>query len=128
MEQIIIPENMIRYLREHDGVNITINYNHADADHGYAHVTWRTVVLSRLTRHCNNCGYDPLWNPDDSESRCGHHVYSTWHYDPVFVWGDMGGTRDKLEKCFELWEKEQPKENEYRKPAKYMSFGKTRWE
>ena len=48
-----IPDNIAEYIDAHDGINLSININNADGDYGYAHMTWYSVVLSRLTRTCS---------------------------------------------------------------------------
>ena len=120
-----IPDNIARYIEQHKGVNLAINFNSVSADYGYVHDIHHTVVLSVLTRTCNRCGYDPLWKPDDSESKCIRHTYGRWRYDDVFVWS--ADTNDlSLEKCFAIWEK-RDQERKYNEPANHMIFGKIGW-
>ena len=121
MKTIDIPENILNFLGSHDGVNLAINYNSASADYGYAHIMHRNVVISILTRTCQRCGYDPLWKPNDDDSKCRRHTYSNFRYDEVFAW-DSRYTLS-LEKCFEEWQNQQ-------KPysaVKPMTFGKLSW-
>mgnify|MGYP006988923739 CR=1 FL=1 len=126
IEDIQIPDNVDRWANEHNGVNIAVNYNFVDGESGYAHMLFRSVVISQITRHCNRCGYDPLWNPDDSNSKCLRHTYSTWRYDDVFAWTDNANPLS-LEECFDLWLSQQPTEHEWDKPAKEMTFGQFGW-
>ena len=77
--------NIAGYVEAHDGINLCINTNNADGDDGYAHMTWYSMVLSRLTRTCNRCGYDPPWILND-ERKCLRHTCDNWRYDDVFVW------------------------------------------
>ena len=126
IEDIKIPDNISRWANGKNGVNIAVNYNFVDGCNGYAHMLFRSVVISQITRHCNRCGYDPLWHPDDSKSKCLRHTYSTWRYDPVFSWTDNQNNLS-LEECFDYWLSLQPKENEWNKPAVDMDFGQFGW-
>lgn len=97
-----IPENILKFISEHNGVNLAININRADCDDGYAHIIHHSIVISQLTRTCHHCGYDQLWAPDDTNSRCQRHQYGSWRYDVVFMWTKEGNWRT-LEECFEEW-------------------------
>ena len=77
IQHIDIPDNIAEYIEDRDGINVSININKADGDYGYAHKTWYSVVLSRITRTCNRCGYDPLWKPNDDDSKCLRHTYNS---------------------------------------------------
>lgn len=122
---IEIPENVADYIKTHDGTNLEISINAAFADYGYAHILHKAIIISKLTRTCHWCGYDPLWNPDDSESKCQRHTYDNWRYDPVFAWYPNAGIG--LEEAFDDWLSIQPSENEFDKPAKYKKYGKAKW-
>lgn len=37
-KEFVIPDNIREWLKQHDGVNLAINYNSAFADYGYAHI------------------------------------------------------------------------------------------
>ena len=126
INDIQIPGCIDKWANEHNGVNIAVNYNFVDGCNGYAHMVFRSVVISQITRHCNRCGYDPLWNPDDGKSKCLRHTYSSWRYDPVFNWTDNQNPLT-LEECFNAWLQVQPKENEINKPTQEMSFGQFGW-
>lgn len=119
-----IPENIIKYIKEHNGTNLEIDYNHADADHGYAHNIFHTVALSMLTRTCHNCGYDVIWNPDDKESHCGRHSYNNWRYDEVFVWSEYQNSIT-LEEAFNMWLSAQL--DVWYKPVVKKTFGQIGW-
>ena len=119
-----IPDNVAEYIEAWDGINLSININNANADFGYGHMTWYTVIISKLTRTCNNCGYDPLWKPNDENSKCGHHTYNAWRYDEVFAWSPIENPMT-LEESFDVWLKAQPKR--WNEPAKLMIFGKIGW-
>lgn len=121
IQHIDIPDNIAKYIAEHNGVNLNINVNSTDADYEYAHIIWYTVTLSKLTRTCHRCGYDPVWNPDDSNSKCLRHTYNNWRYDTVFAWGHMGNSSLSLEEAFNAWLRSQPA-SEYQ-PTKKMIFG-----
>lgn len=119
-----MPQNIERYLKEHDGVNVAVNFNSASADYGYAHCIHKSVVMSKLTRTCNRCGYDPLWNPDDTESKCNRHSYGAYRYDTVFSFSEEDNPLS-LKICFDAWLRAQPEQ--YDKPCKYISFGRFGW-
>lgn len=122
-----IPDNLARYVEQHIGVNLSANFNSVAADAGYAHDVFHTVVLSVMTRTCNRCGYDPVWNPDDSESKCGRHTYNGWRYDEIFVWSERRNS-DSLEESFAKWEKEnEAHEKGMTVPAKRIIYGKLGW-
>ena len=121
--KIEIPKNIQRYIKENDGVNLAININSAAGDYGYAHVIWITYVISKLTRTCNRCGYDVIWNPDDSESKCQRHTYDAYRYDDVFIYSEKDNDKS-LEEAFEEWESQN--RNPY-KPIKRMTFGRVSW-
>lgn len=115
-----MPQNIERYLKEHDGVNVAVNFNSASADYGYAHILHKSVVMSKLTRTCNRCGYDPLWKPDDSESKCLRHTYGASRYDPVFSYSYTKNPLS-LEECFDIWLDRQGE------VCEYIGFGKFGW-
>lgn len=119
-----MPENMKKWIRCHDGVNLSVNWNAASADCGYAHHLFKSVVLSMLTRTCHRCGFDEVWNPDDSQSKCQRHSYNAWRYDEVFVWADEDNNIS-LDEAFERWKEANPRESaaDCLKPVKFMSFG-----
>ena len=121
IQHIDIPDNIAKYIAEHNGVNLNINVSSTDADYGYAHIIWYTVTLSKLTRTCHRCGYDPVWNPDDSNSKCLRHTYNNWRYDAVFTWGHMGSPSISLEEAFDVWLRSQPASEH--QPTKEMTFG-----
>ena len=124
IQHIDIPDNIAEYIEAHDGINLSININNADGDYGYAHVIWYSVVLSRLTRTCNRCGYDPLWKPNDDDSKCIRHTYNSWRYDEVFVWSPTGNNLS-LEEAFDIWWQSQP--TSWDQPVKQMTFGQIGW-
>ena len=124
IRHIDIPENIAEYIDRHDGVNLSFHINQADADSGYCHRTFYSVYIKRLTRTCNNCGYDPLWKPDDDESKCLRHTYNSWRYDTVFIWRP-DGNHLSLEEAFDIWLKEQP--TAWNQPVKKMIFGEVKW-
>ena len=119
-----IPNDIFEFLRRHDGCNLSINFNNASTVSGYGHIVWCSVQLSMITRTCCRCGYDPLWHPDDTESKCIHHTYDNQRYDDVFIWKAMlkeGRINiSSLEKAFNTWLKAQPTQNN--QPAKLMIF------
>ena len=121
--QALLPKNMIDYIRQHNAVNLQINFNHADADYGYGHMIYISVILSHLTRTCNRCGYDEIWNPDDSESKCLRHTYDKPHYDSVFIWNSYKNPWS-LRAAFENWLNLQPPENCSEKPMVFKVYGK----
>lgn len=123
-QDIHIPDNIAKYLDEHDGVNFSYSINRADGDYGYAHMTWYTAVLSILTRTCIHCGYDHLWHPNDDDSKCKRHTYGTWRYDPVFAWS-KNDSKLTLEEAFEVWESNQMRP--WGEPVRKMVFGRTSW-
>lgn len=123
-QDIHIPDNIATWINEHNGVNLSINFNNASGDAGYAHVMWYTVEISMLTRTCNRCGYDVIWNPDDSESKCIRHTYNAWRYDTVFAWSAFQNTKS-LEDCFDCWLKSQSEKSW--EPIKKMHFGQIGW-
>lgn len=123
-QHIDIPDNIAEYIDRHDGVNLNINFNNASADHGYGHMLWHTISISLLTRTCHRCGYDVIWNPNDSESKCQRHSYNNWRYDDVFIWSEFRNEMT-LEEAFDKWLSEQPKR--YDQPVKKMVFGKIGW-
>ena len=124
IRHIDIPDNIAEYIEAHDGINLSININNADGDYGYAHMTWCSVILSRLTRTCNRCGYDPLWKPNDDDSKCLRHTYNNWRYDEVFVWSPIDNNQS-LEEAFDVWLQSQP--TSWDLPVKKMSFGRIGW-
>ena len=124
IQHIDIPNNVADYIEAHDGINLSININNASGAYGYAHVTWYSVVLSRLTRTCNRCGYDPLWKPNDDDSKCLRHTYNSWRYDDVFIWSPMNNDLS-LEEAFDVWLKSQP--TSIYQPVKQMTFGQIGW-
>ena len=119
-----IPQNIEKWLKDHDGVNLSINFNNASADCGYAHIMWLTVEISMLNRRCNRCGYDLLWNPDDRDSKCLRHTYDAWHYDTVFAWC-ANHNEQTLSEAFDEWEKSQPKA--WMQPVKRLYSGTFGW-
>ena len=124
IRHIDIPDNVAGYIEAHDGINLSININNADGDYDYAHMTWYSVILSRLTRTCDRCGYDPLWKPDDDDSKCLRHTYNNWRYDEVFVWSPTDNYLS-LEEAFYVWLQSQP--TSWNQPVKKMSFGRIGW-
>ena len=90
----------------------------------YSDMTWYSVILSRLTRTCNRCGYDPLWKPNDDDSKCLRHTYNNWRYDEVFVWSPIDNNQS-LEEAFDVWLQSQP--TSWDLPVKKMSFGRIGW-
>lgn len=123
-QDIHIPDNIAKWIKEHDGVNLSINFNSASADSGYAHMLWHTVQISMLTRTCNRCGYDRLWRPDDRESKCQRHTYNAWRYDTVFTWSEFQNSTT-LEDAFNKWLEAQP--DKYDAPVVKMCFGQMGW-
>lgn len=123
IQHIDIPDNIAEYIETRDGVNLNININNADGDYGYAHMTWYSVVLSRLTRTCNRCGYDPLWKLNDN-SKCIRHTYNSWRYDEVFIWSPTNNELS-LEEAFNVWKKSQP--TSIYEPVNRMTFGQIGW-
>lgn len=126
IELFHIPQNIAKYIADHDGSVIELSICHADADDGYAHVLWPAVSVKRLTRTCIHCGYDPIWSPDDSNSRCRRHAYNSWRYDTVFSWSGPNKTDQDLASAFDTWQQAQPS-NGYVNPVKYMRFGQFDW-
>ena len=123
IQHMDIPQNIYEFISSHNGCNLSININSTDAINGYGHIMWYSVHISMLTRTCNRCGYDPLWRPNDEQSKCIRHTYDNWRYDDVFVWKTMmGGYMDtqKLEGDFDTWLKAQP--TQHSQPAKRMFF------
>ncbi len=106
--------NIAEFMKEHDGCNISINFNNADGLNGYGHIMWCSVHISMVTRTCQRCGYDPLWHPDEEQSKCLRHTYDSWRYDDVFIWRSMlkeGHINiSSLERAFDIWLKAQPKQ------------------
>ena len=96
-----IPDRIIDYVESKCGCNLQINYNVTDGVNGYGQIVHYSVHISILTRTCNRCGYDPLWNPRGWESKCFHHSYNHERYDDVFVWS--GACGKTLERCFDDW-------------------------
>ncbi len=123
IKHIDIPDNIADYVKTHNGTNLSFNINYATSNEGYAHIIFYTVVLSKLTRTCNRCGYDPLWKPND-DNGCKRHTYNNWRYDDVFVWSKFRNAVS-LEKAFDEWLKSQP--IRYDKPCKKMMFGQIGW-
>lgn len=124
IRHIDIPDNIAEYIEAHDGINLSINIKNADGDYGYAHMTWYLVILSRLTRTCNRCGYDPLWKPNDDDSKYLRHAYNNWRYDEVFVWSPIDNNQS-LEEAFDVWLQSQP--TLWDLPVKKMSYGRIGW-
>ena len=115
IQDIHIPDSIARWIEQHDGVNLSININSASSDYGYAHMVYHTVSISILTRTCNRCGYDPLWNPDDTDSKCIRHTYNSPRYDKVFCWNAFRNP-NTLEEAFNHWlELNKERENDWRK-------------
>lgn len=119
--KIEIPNNIVQYIYRNDGVNLSVNINSAATISGYGRMIFCTYVLSKITRTCHRCGYDPLWNPDDTESKCIRHTYDGYRYDEVFAYSPDDEGRS-LEECFEEW---LSKNNNPNKPAERMIFGRT---
>ena len=117
-----IPDIIAEYIGMYHGINLQFNINQVDVVNGYGAAVYPSVKILKYKVACNNCDYDSLWHPDDSESKCGHHTYGTKRYDTIFYWTPLG-TDLTLEEAFEIWLKAQPEENEWDKPVKYMSFG-----
>lgn len=115
-----LPENICEWLRQNDGVNVSVNFCSASANCGYTHRILKTVVISMLTRTCVRCGYDPLWNPDDTESKCLRHTYNPYRYDDVFAWEEHKDA-NSLEDDFSKWLDANPKNCE--KPMVTMLCG-----
>lgn len=122
--KVEMPENMAKYLKEHDGVNVAVNFNSASADYGYAHILHKSVVMSKLTRTCQRCEYDQLWKPDDAESKCQRHSYGAYRYDTVFAYSEEENPLS-LEVCFDAWLEAQPEK--YNEPCKKILFGRFGW-
>ena len=120
-QDIHIPDNIAKWIKEHDGVNLSINFNSASADYGYAHVIWHNVVISMITRHCIHCGYDELFSPEYFESKCRRHTYTPWEYVDVFTWNEDCNPLS-LEECFNIW-----LEQNTGHPIKEMRFGNGTW-
>ena len=118
IRQIDIPDNVAEYIEAHDGINLNVNINNSDGDYGYAHMTWYSVSISRITRTCQRCGYDPLWKPNDDDSKCLRHRYGSWRYDRVFVWSPYNNELG-LEDAFNVWLESQSNAE----AVKYMKFG-----
>lgn len=97
-----LPDNIMGWLKEHYGANVSINVNSTDGLNGYGQLMHYSVHVSMLTRTCHRCGYDRLWKPDDSESKCQRHTYNSWRYDDVFVWRDRK-SKASLKEEFEKW-------------------------
>ena len=119
-----IPKNIATWIEEHDGVNVSVNFNSASGDYGYGHIIWHSVIISMLTRTCTRCGYDELWKPDDSESKCLRHTYNSYRYDEVFAWSG-NDSQIGLEDAFNEWLDKQP--SLYYKPAVKMVYGRLGW-
>lgn len=126
--EIKLPQNILDFIRRFDGVNVSINYNSASANHGYAHCLFISVSISMLTRTCHRCGYDSLHNPDDTESKCGRHTYNSWRYDVVFSWTQNENNKT-LEECFNEWFAVNHDRFKQEKcvPIKIMDFGYRGW-
>ena len=124
IQHIDIPDNIAEYVEAYDGINLSININNVAEVSGYAHITWYSVVLSKLTRTCNRCGYDPLWKPNDDDSKCIRHTYNSWRYDEVFIWSPTNNDLS-LEEAFGVWLKSQPT-SKYQ-PVNQMTFGQIGW-
>ena len=124
IQHIDIPDNIAEYIEDRDGINLSININNADGNCGYAHMTWHSVVLSKLTRTCNRCGYDPLWKPNDDDSKCIRHTYYSWRDDEVFEWRPTGNNLS-LEEAFDVWLQSQP--TSWDQQVKPMTFGQIGW-
>ena len=118
-----IPDNIEKWIEKHDGVNLSVNVNPASTDYGYAHIKHLTVTISMLTRTCHHCGYDQIWNPDDSESKCRRHTYGIWRYDPVFEWTSNDGWTT-LKTAFDVWLSKQTHDNGWN-PIVKMRFRKS---
>lgn len=124
IQHIDIPDNIANYISQHNGSAINITISNASANHGYAHIMWYVVRVSILTRTCHRCGYDVIWNPDDSESKCQRHSYDAWRYDDVFIWSDQF-PHLSLEEAFDDWLSAQP--TGYMLPMKRKVYGKIGW-
>lgn len=124
IQHIDIPDNIADYVERYNGVALNITLNNASADHGYAHVMWYIVRLSMLTRTCHRCGYDVIWNPDDTDSKCQRHSYDSWRYDDVFVWSAWG-SQLSLEEAFDDWLSSQS--DKYWDPVVQKLYGKIGW-
>lgn len=120
--KIVIPQNIVDYLESHNDVALDISFNHVDVLNGYGDFYLEVTSIKRVAQTCYRCGYDTLWNPDDSESQCTRHTLSNERYDDVFVW-----TPYKCDLClkdaFDIWLSKQPSKKEYYKPAVKMTFG-----
>lgn len=119
-DSFTVPDNIAKYATMFHS-NVAYNFNVTDGLNGYGILCHRSVVVSRLTRTCNRCGYDSLWNPDDMDSKCGRHTYGNVRYDPVFVWSETGNPLP-LEEAFDDFLKDQPGPDEI-KPAKFKQYG-----
>lgn len=100
--EITIPDNIRDYLDDHYGVALDISIDSTDALNGYGEIHHEVVKICELTRTCRNCGYDPLWHPDDSKSKCKRHSYGSERYDVVFVWSPYHCNLS-LEDAFDIW-------------------------
>ncbi|MBQ4361263.1 MAG: hypothetical protein II767_13520 [Proteobacteria bacterium] len=118
-QHIDIPDNIAEYISKTNGANVAWNINSAFADGEYAHMFWISVVVSRLTRTCNRCGYDPLWQPNDDGSKCQRHTYNSPRYDDVFVWSPEDNNLS-LEEAFNVWLTSQP--DRWDMPTKFMAL------
>ena len=123
-KKITIPPKIEKYIEEHDGVALVISINSASADAGYAHLIHTAIELKELTRTCHRCGYDPCWNPDDSESKCARHTYGAERYDTVFSYSPTKNDRS-LAECFDEWLSLQDKTGYGKRILK--SYGKYGW-
>ena len=81
-------------------------------------------VKNLPTRTCNRCGYDPLWKPNDDDSKCLRHTYNSWRYDEVFVWSPTDNNLS-LEEAFDVWLHSQP--TSWDQPVNKMIFGQIGW-
>lgn len=126
MEELIrhidIPDNIAEYIEFRNGVNLSFNINVVDGVNGYGRINLYTVKLSKLTRTCNRCGYDPLWNPKGDECGCHYrHTYNGWRYDDVFIWSPIEN-EFSLEDAFNHWLNMQP--DSIDEPTLKMTFGR----
>lgn len=99
--KIEIPDKILDYVRDYDGTNLNVGFNYTTTNCGYGHLFSVSYDLSRLTKTCYRCGYDPLWRPELWESKCQRHRYNSERYDTVFFWQE--GYDKQLEDCFDEW-------------------------
>lgn len=125
-----IPENMAEWLGKKDGTAIEFIINPAFGDYGYAHIVWKRIEIRMITRKCNRCGYDQLWNPEPDKPCLYRHTYNNWEYETVFQYEYIEDDEpvDDISYAFTKWLELQPQENGRNGPYTFISFGKTGWQ